>query len=132
VSIPGNIELSVFPWLGVDIGRVKVANAAGFGDQPLAEIGSADVHVKVLPLLHKQIQIGKVELDGLRLHLARNAKGESNWAGIVDHLQSAGRTEASAPAQTPQSGASGQAGGGFDLSGMEIDSVAVSDAAISW
>src|SRR5699024_6901655 len=84
-----------------------------------------------LPLLHKQIQIGKVELDGLRLHLARNAKGRSNWAGLVDQLQSSEPTKATSQ-QAPSSGQSGQSGGGFDLSGMEIDSVAVSDAAISW
>src|SRR5699024_12001843 len=107
--------LNLFPY------TTLFRSAAGFGDQPLAEIGSADVHVKLLPLLHKQIQIGKVELDGLRLHLARNAKGRSNWAGIVDQLQSSEPTKATSQ-QAPSSGQSGQSGGGFDLSGMEIDS----------
>src|SRR5699024_8244334 len=86
VTIPGEIDLSVFPWLGVSIGKVTVANGSGFGDQPLAEIDSAQVRVKLLPLLHKQVEIGTVALNGLKLYLARNAKGRTNWAGIVEHM----------------------------------------------
>src|SRR5699024_5294929 len=64
VTIPGTLELSVFPWLGLSIGRVTAANAPGFGDEPLAEIGAAEARIKLLPLLHKQLEIGTVTLNG--------------------------------------------------------------------
>ena len=41
LSIPGDIELSVFPWLGAKLGQTSLANAEGFGDQPFAEIANA-------------------------------------------------------------------------------------------
>ena len=31
LAIPGDIKLSLFPWLGVQLGEVSLGNAAGFG-----------------------------------------------------------------------------------------------------
>ncbi|MCK4894600.1 MAG: AsmA family protein, partial [Calditrichia bacterium] len=31
LSIEGDLELSFFPWIGVEIGKVQLANAPGFG-----------------------------------------------------------------------------------------------------
>lgn len=132
VTIPGEIELSVFPWLGISIGKVTVANAPGFGDKPLAEIASAEVRVKLLPLLQRQIQIGTVALDGLRLRLAQNAQGQTNWGGIVEHLSSEEKAAASDKKPAKQEPVNENQGGGFELTSLEIGSVAIQDAAISW
>ena len=35
--------------------------------------------MKLLPLLRKQLEIGKVEIDGLDLRLRKNAAGKGNW-----------------------------------------------------
>ena len=32
MEISGNIELSFFPWLGIDVGRLDLGNAPGFAD----------------------------------------------------------------------------------------------------
>lgn len=145
VAIPGEIQLSVFPWLGISIGHVTVANAPGFGERPMAEIASANVHVKLLPLLHKQIQIGTIDIEGLRLRLSRDAKGRTNWHSIVEHLNAPADAAQTQPAQggdrTAAGAVRGKAGsqaqqssgdGGFDLTSLEIGSIQVSDAAISW
>ena len=34
--IPGQIELSYFPWLGFEVGEVRLGNPPGFGDGPFA------------------------------------------------------------------------------------------------
>lgn len=133
VSIPGDIELSVFPWLGVSIGRVTVANAPGFGDKPMAEIASADVHVKLLPLLlQQQIEIGTVSIDGLRLRLARNAQGRTNWAGIVEHLQSSGQSAKGDGSAAGEGGQQQTGGGGFELASLQISAVEITDARVTW
>jgi len=51
--IAGDLSPSVFPWLGVSIGDISLANAEGFGDAPFAKMGSADVKVELMPLLKK-------------------------------------------------------------------------------
>src|SRR5512146_627054 len=58
LSIQGDIKLSVFPWLGVEIGQVELSNAKGFGGAPFAAINEADVHVRFWPLLHGKIEVG--------------------------------------------------------------------------
>src|SRR5699024_6170189 len=129
VTIPGEIELSVLPWLGISIGEVHVANAPDFGDEPLAEIAAANLHVKLLPLLQRQVELGTISLDGLHLRLARDTEGQTNWGSMLEHMAHA--------QDSPQAGAATErsdddAGGGFELQSLEIEAIKVSDAIISW
>ncbi|MCW8905247.1 AsmA family protein, partial [Sedimenticola sp.] len=41
LKITGDLKLSVFPWLGIDIGGLELSNAKGFGEQPFAVVNSA-------------------------------------------------------------------------------------------
>ncbi|MGH8260670.1 MAG: AsmA family protein, partial [Steroidobacteraceae bacterium] len=78
-SLPGKIELSIFPWVAVQFGPASLGNPPGFGSQPFASVQRASLRVRLLPLLHKQLQVGRVEVDGLDLHLLKNAQGRANW-----------------------------------------------------
>lgn len=134
VNISGDIGLSVFPWLGLELGRVEVANAEGFGDKPMAEMNSAEISVKLLPLITREIEVGTVSLNGLRLRLARNADGRSNWADISERL-SEGQAEAEEAEQTeaPDDTDTGtRTPGGFTLESLQIGAIDISDAAVSW
>ncbi|MCQ8811841.1 AsmA family protein, partial [Escherichia coli] len=59
-------------------------NAAGFGEAPMLVVVEADVGLRLLPLvMHREIQIGKVSLTGMKLNLAKNAEGVSNWDDLA-------------------------------------------------
>ncbi|MDE2345521.1 MAG: AsmA family protein, partial [Gammaproteobacteria bacterium] len=45
LSISGDIKLSIFPWLGAQIGNMSLSNASGFGATPFASVNETDVHV---------------------------------------------------------------------------------------
>ncbi len=130
VSIPGTIGLSVFPWLGIDMGRVEVANAKGFGDKPFASIDSAAASIKILPLLHKQVELGSLTLQGLTVRLARDKQGRNNWSDISKRLsgESAGKP---APPPQPKPGSGGESGG-FTLNSLQVAGVQVKDAQVFW
>ncbi|MES1928464.1 AsmA family protein [Salinisphaera dokdonensis CL-ES53] len=130
VDISGDIGLSVFPWLGLELGRVEVANAEGFGDEPMAEMNSAEISVKLLPLISRDIEVGTVSLNGLRLRLARNGDGRSNWADISEHLAE-GQAEAAEEEQTDAPDDS-DGEGGFTLESLQVGAIDVKDAAVSW
>ena len=83
MAIEGDLTLSVFPWLGVDIGRVRLGNPEGFGDEPFAAVESAGVGVKLLPLLARRLEVSTVRLEGLRLNLERLADGRTNWEDLA-------------------------------------------------
>lgn len=122
LTIAGDIGLSVFPWLGLEIGNTQLSNAAGFGEQPMATVENVQVRVKLLPLLKKQLEMDTVRLAGLQLYLARNAAGESNW----DDLQG---EDAAAPDAANGRQAEGDVS---PLAGLAIGGVEVTGAQIVW
>ncbi len=122
LSIDGDISLSVFPWLGLDIGPTRLSNAQGFGEQPMASMQKVQVRVKLLPLLHKQLEMDTIRLSGLRLQLGKDAGGRSNW----DDLRGEAGEKAQLGASHP-----GQAAGN-PLAGLAIGGVEVSDASVLW
>ncbi|WP_290653412.1 AsmA family protein, partial [Aquisalimonas sp.] len=77
--IDGDISLSFFPWLGLDLGRTRLENREGFGDDPFVSIDSAGVAVRLLPLLRLEVVLDTVRLEGLRANLIVNEAGEANW-----------------------------------------------------
>lgn len=124
LEIPGDIELTVFPWLGVQLGEVRLANAEGFGDQPFAEIGSAGVRVKLLPLLRKRIEIGTVTLTDMHLRLARKADGTTNWDDLVEAF--------AAEEEEPQPEEPAPEEEGFTMPDLEIEAVKIENAAVTF
>jgi AsmA protein len=83
LTIEGDLQLSVFPWLGVSTGRVVLSNATGFSEKAFAVIGESHIKVKLLPLLSKEVEVSTVVLKGLQLNLAKNKAGISNWDDLT-------------------------------------------------
>jgi AsmA protein len=79
LAMPGKIELALFPWLALQIGPASLGNPAGFGAEPFAVVQRAALRVRLLPLLRGELQIGRIEIEGLDLRLQKNAAGKGNW-----------------------------------------------------
>lgn len=126
----GDVGLSVFPWLGVEMGPVSLSNAPGFGDAPFAEIRRTNVKVQLLPLLSKDIRIKTLDLDGLSLNLARNQRGGSNWDDLAGSQADAG--PAAKTTSQPADGGSATSGGGLGLASLAVGGVNISDARLTW
>lgn len=95
--IRGDIELSVFPWLGLELPEVSLSNAAGFEASHMLAIRQLDVRAKLLPLLRGELEVGTVVLHGLQVNLARNADGVSNWDDLVARFASSSEAPSSTP-----------------------------------
>ncbi|HUR39556.1 MAG TPA: AsmA family protein [Verrucomicrobiae bacterium] len=96
LKINGDIELSLFPWLGAKVADVSLANAEGFGPEPFARIARVDLRVRLKPLLFdKRVEVGKILVDGLALNLQKDASGKNNWSDLADHK---GETKKEEPA----------------------------------
>jgi AsmA protein len=79
LQLGGNIEWSIFPWLGLQLNNAELSNTPGFGNKPFAQIQRLDIQVRLLPLLHKQLEIAKFQVNNPTLYLVRNPKGQTNW-----------------------------------------------------
>jgi AsmA protein len=122
LSIDGDISLSVFPWLGLEIGPTRLSNAQGFGEQPMASMQKVQVRVKLLPLLHKQLEMDTIKLSGLRLDLGKDASGRSNWDDLLGESGEKTKTGAGHPGEEA----------GSPLAGLAIGGVEVTDARVLW
>ncbi|MGH8507267.1 MAG: AsmA family protein [Gammaproteobacteria bacterium] len=127
LELAGDIGLTVFPWLGLELGATTLGNAPGFGGQPFLRSERVQVRVKLLPLLQQQVEMDTVTIEGLELNLARDKSGKSNWDDLLEKGAPAQATpQAEAPAAKPD--AAGEATppvvalafGGVDLKGGRI------------
>ncbi len=100
LTIDDDIELSVFPWIGFTLGTVTLDNSRDFSPQVFASIDQASVRVKLLPLLKQQIEVDKITLHGLVLHLQINEQGISNWDDLIPVTSSAAETPSTTATQS--------------------------------
>lgn len=121
LRIDGKISLSFFPWIGAELPALQLSNAPGFDKKPFAEVQQAGVAVKLLPLLRREIVVKQVTLDGLRLRLAKNRAGVTNWDDMT------GAKPAAKPAQTQAAAGAPAAFGGVAIGGVRIR-----DAEVTW
>src|ERR1700722_18717630 len=116
LTLSGQIDLSVFPWIALELGPASLGNPPGFSAQPFAAVQHVALRVKVPPLLCNELDIGRIQIDGLDLSLQKNAAGRGNW-------QDFGGPD-TAPGATPNSSSGG--GNLPDLGGVEIKDSRVS------
>ena len=117
LAIEGDLSVSFFPWLAVEVGRTTLGNAAGFGSDPFVRFDSARLSVKVMPLLTRQeVAVGTAALDGFEANLAVAADGTTNWEDL------AGSGDAPAAADT----------GSSSSVALDIANVALNDARINY
>ena len=119
LTIDGELGLSVFPWIGIDIGKLSLGNAQGFGDQPFAAIDNASVRIKLMPLLAKELVADTITLNGLQLNLAKNKKGETNWADLAGEAVDDDIKDQDSPQ-------------GVGLEGLAIGGFEINNATINW
>ena len=124
LAVTQELKLSYFPWLALETGGITIGNAPGFGGEtaespPFATIEHLAARVKLMPLLHKQIEIGTVQIDGLKLNLARDAKLRGNWQDLLDAAKS-----------PPDAGA--PAAGGAGVQSFAVEGVNVRNGTLLW
>ncbi|MEN8720747.1 MAG: AsmA family protein [Oceanococcaceae bacterium] len=83
LRINGDIGLKLFPWVGVRVDSVTLANAEGFGTAPMLEVGQLQAQLELMPLLFERaVRVGEVRLQDV---VARpEVRGErNNWEDMA-------------------------------------------------
>jgi AsmA protein len=123
LSIAGDIGLSVFPWLGLELNGLRLSNPPGFGDSQFAAVDLAKVRVKLMPLLtERTLEADTVQIQGLDLYLATTKEGVTNWEDLAGE-QAAADTPAQEPSDAPP---------GKGLAAFTIGGVSIKDAQVVW
>ncbi len=101
LTIAGDIDLNLFPWIGVEVTQVALSNAKTYGPAPMLEVGQLQARLELMPLLtEKAVRIGEVRLQDVVVRAAVRGEG-NNWEDIAAH-QAAQQSEkpATEPAAT--------------------------------
>ncbi len=115
--IEGDIKLSLFPWLAVEIGSSRLGNAAGFGDKPFASFEQVRLSVRLLPLLlRREIVVGAAEISGLAVNLEVNERGANNWDDLAPPSETEATDETATNAPT----------GVINIAGIDLNDAAFS------
>lgn len=126
LSLDGDVAVTLYPWLGLEVNGVGLGNAPGFGDAPFLRVDYARVRVKLLPLLRLRYEVDTVHVRGAVINLARDEQGVSNWDDLV-------RGDESKIEDEPEAGDAPEARvPALPLSAIVLGGVAVEDASITW
>lgn len=117
LDIAGKLELSVWPDVSIKLGRLTLSEPGG--KEEFLALDSARVAVAVMPLLSKQVQVQRVEVDGLRATLVKRKDGTLN---IADLLGGSGT-------EKPKAGAGGTASPPLQI---DIAGIKVANAQFTW
>ncbi len=82
LEIEGDIKLQLLPKLAVTTGKMKLGNNEDFARETFAEIETGFFRIRLIPLFSKQIELKKIVLDGVKVHLIRAEDGRTNWSGL--------------------------------------------------
>lgn len=130
LQITGDLSPSVFPWAGISIGEIALANAAEFGEGPFARIGSADVKVELLPLIKRKINVRTVQLEGLQLDLQRAEDGTTNWDDLLKSTTTTTTTESEGDDDVQVT--TEVEGSGATIAALAVGGIEILDANVSW
>lgn len=119
LDLKGDLSWRFYPWVGVTLNEFSLSNRSGFLPENMLEADYVDVQLKLLPLLSKQIEVGKIKLQAPIINLSVNAAGETNWGDL------AGAEGGGSKTASPEQEAGAMVGGlviqGVDISQGEID-----------
>ncbi|MEQ8953121.1 MAG: AsmA family protein, partial [Gammaproteobacteria bacterium] len=114
LRLDGDIQLTLYPWLGITVDNVVLENPQSFGESAMVSIEHAAFRARLLPLLNRNFEIDTVVLRGVDARLQTNADGRSNWEGFSASTE----TTVTAPA-----GSSGLPFNDLRVGGVSIERV---------
>ncbi len=99
----GEMHVGLFP-PRFRVQNITVADDPQFNDQqPFVQAQELDVSVKLLPLLHKAVEINTLTLQQPRAELIKNAQGVWNFASLGKNPSAPPASTPATPANTPAS-----------------------------
>lgn len=117
LSFAGDLSFSIFPWLAIETGGIRLGNAPGF-EGTFFKVDRVEAGVKIMPLLSKRLEMRRITLEGAEVNLSKNAQGVGNWEDL------AGKGQAEGPKDQPREEdiQEGQTPGleGFAIGGLSV------------
>lgn len=97
LQLAGDLKPSVFPWLGVRTEGLTLSQPEAIGGDMLS-VKTAQLRVKLLPLLSKRVEVDTVVLEQPLIRLVTLKNGTDSFAGLGDDSDDESSDDSDAPA----------------------------------
>jgi len=127
-SIGGDIDLSLFPWVGFSSSDIHLGNPPGFEKKDFASLKSVEVRVKLIPLISKDIQVKRFIIEEPRIALEKSKSGRTNWEDLGK------KSTEGAPKPTKEKEKAPEVGPaeGLPIKGLAVGEFAVKKGSLLW
>ncbi|MFQ5345905.1 MAG: AsmA family protein [Mariprofundus sp.] len=125
----GKMNASLFPWVGVELDDVHLANPTGYAKRDFLSVQRLHVKLALLPLLSKNVEIKHFEVVKPVIYLERRSNGESNWDDLV--ASDSGNATADIPQPAAGSGSSVPPAAPA-LAALQAESLSLVGGEITW
>ena len=82
VEILGDVDISIYPWIGVTLNNLTIENNTDFSNKSFATVGKFDINIQIMPLLEDHLEIDKLVLHQLSVDFVSKAEGNNNWSDL--------------------------------------------------
>ncbi len=123
LDIAGKLELSVWPDVSIKVGRLSLSEPGGIAE--FLTLDSARVAVAVMPLLSKQVQVRRVEVNGLKATVVKKKGGTLSIADLLGGNDDKPKV----PEGTHSAGAGDTANSALNI---DIAGIKVANAQFTW
>ena len=83
LSIDGELAVSMFPWVGIRVQDMSLAQPENVGEGNMLSISEADIRVKVAPLLSRTVEVDTIVLRDPVINMIVMPDGSSSTDGLV-------------------------------------------------
>ena len=87
LRLDGDLSVSVFPWLGVKTQGLSFSQPEKIGGD-MVSVDTAQLRIKLIPLLSKKVEIDTIVLDKPQLRLVTLKDGSDSFTGLLDESSS--------------------------------------------
>jgi AsmA protein len=101
LELPGELHLSIFPWLAISIGEARLGESPSFGTEPFVTLKEAKVGLRLWPLINGDLEVGNVRLVGMRVRLITDEQGRHNWDDLTSKQKENKPEESGGPTKLP-------------------------------
>jgi len=130
-SMGDDIELSVFPWVGVSLSDLHLGSPKEFENRDMIAVKRFEVRLKVMPLLSRQVEVSTFVVDTPRFFLEKAKSGKANWENIGP--DASGKKKATQTKETgKQDTDAGQANEKFSIESVLVDNFSILNGLISY
>nr|WP_086940783.1 AsmA family protein [Thaumasiovibrio occultus] len=99
VDIEGDLKWQFWPSLGIEMGKTRLENPAGFTEPNLLTVESVHLSVALRPLLSRTLHVEQLSIVAPSIAIETNDAGDNNLQMALNHKSETEDSEPAAPAE---------------------------------